>query len=154
KAGKPLLSWRVAILPYLDQGALYKQFRLDEPWDSDHNKKLLAKMPAVLEPPLRPDGWRPNTTFYQVFTGDDTLFPPGKTVKITDVRGGRSGPLRVVEAGEAVPGTKPQDLPYDPTRPLPMLGGIFHEGFQAVMADGRTGRFLPKNFPPAMLRGL
>ena len=45
--GKPLLSWRVAILPYFEQNALYDQFRLDEPWDSPHNLKLLKTMPAV-----------------------------------------------------------------------------------------------------------
>src|SRR5438045_1511259 len=44
KAGKPLLSWRVAILPWIEEGALYKQFKLDEPWDSKHNKALLKKM--------------------------------------------------------------------------------------------------------------
>ncbi len=47
KAGKPLLSWRVAILPYIEQDNLYKQFHLDEPWDSDHNKKLLEQMPPL-----------------------------------------------------------------------------------------------------------
>ena len=45
KNGKALLSWRVAILPYIEQDVLYKQFKLDEPWDSEHNKKLLEKMP-------------------------------------------------------------------------------------------------------------
>src|SRR5207253_5726964 len=47
KDGKPLLSWRVALLPYLEQDNLYKQFKLDEPWDSEHNKKLIARMPKV-----------------------------------------------------------------------------------------------------------
>ncbi len=47
KNGKPLLSWRVFILPYIEQQDLYKQFHLDEPWDSEHNKKLLAKMPVI-----------------------------------------------------------------------------------------------------------
>ena len=47
KDGKPLLSWRVLMLPYLEQDALYKEFHLDEPWDSDHNKKLLEKMPPL-----------------------------------------------------------------------------------------------------------
>ena len=47
KDGKPLLSWRVLILPYVEQEDLYKQFHLDEPWDSEHNKKLIEKMPAV-----------------------------------------------------------------------------------------------------------
>src|SRR5262249_30142494 len=49
KTGKPMLSWRVLILPYIEQDALYKEFKLDEPWDSEHNKKLLAKMPKVYE---------------------------------------------------------------------------------------------------------
>src|SRR5262249_29159759 len=46
----PLLSWRVAILPYIGQRALYQRFRLNEPWDSKHNKKLLAQMPKVFAP--------------------------------------------------------------------------------------------------------
>ena len=45
--GKPLLSWRVHILPYIEQNELYKQFHLDEPWDSDHNKTLIEKMPEI-----------------------------------------------------------------------------------------------------------
>ena len=51
KDGKPLLSWRVAILPELREFALYRQFKLDEAWDSPHNLKLLAKMPRIYAPP-------------------------------------------------------------------------------------------------------
>src|SRR5690606_13567468 len=51
KDGKPLLSWRVGLLPFLEEGALYNEFHLDEPWDSDHNKKLIARMPAVYRSP-------------------------------------------------------------------------------------------------------
>jgi hypothetical protein len=50
KDGKLLLSWRVAILPYIEEEALYKQFKLDEPWDSEQNKKLSEKMPKVFAP--------------------------------------------------------------------------------------------------------
>ena len=49
--GKPLLSWRVHILPFLEEGELYKQFRLDEPWDSEHNRKLIEKMPDAYADP-------------------------------------------------------------------------------------------------------
>ena len=51
KDGKPALSWRVALLPYLDQQSLYDRFHLDEPWDSPHNKALIKEMPARLQMP-------------------------------------------------------------------------------------------------------
>jgi hypothetical protein len=158
KDGKPLLSWRVALLRQLPIGEndLYREFKLDEPWDSEHNKKLIARMPTWYEPPVKPAGWQPNTTFYQVFTGQQTLFPPRGTwsLPMVEASDGTANTLLIVEAFEAVPWTKPADLPYDPARPLPQLGGIFPGGFQAVMADGRTARFLPKDIPPATLRAL
>ncbi len=49
--GKTPHSWRVAILPYLDQQELYKQYNLNEPWDSPHNKKLLKKSPPSIGTP-------------------------------------------------------------------------------------------------------
>ena len=77
KQGRPLLSWRVHLLPHLGEQKLYKEFHLDEPWDSEHNKKLVAKMPKVFANPAVPklaaDG---KTTFLAsvhpdaVFTGD------------------------------------------------------------------------------------
>ncbi len=142
-AGKPLLSWRVALLPYVNQAALYQEFKLDEAWDGPHNKKLLERMPAIYAPPLQPPGWKPNTTYYQVFVGDQTLFPPGRPMRLQNVTDGTAFTLMIVEAGEAVPWTKPEDLPYDPARPLPALGGIFYDGFQAVFADGRSGASSP-----------
>ncbi len=48
---KPLLSWRVHLLPYLGEAELYNEFHLDEPWDSPHNKKLIEKMPQVYKNP-------------------------------------------------------------------------------------------------------
>jgi RNA polymerase sigma factor (sigma-70 family) len=71
KDGKPLLSWRVALLPFFEEDNLYRQFHLDEPWDSAHNKKLLARMPKVFSVPGQKDK---NATFYQVFVGPSTMF--------------------------------------------------------------------------------
>jgi RNA polymerase sigma factor (sigma-70 family) len=134
KGGKALLSWRVAILPYLEQEALYKQFKLDEPWDSPHNKKLLAKMPKVFAPLAGKA--KANTTFFRVFTGKDTVFPGKEGIRLQDVLDGTSNTLMIVEAGEAVPWTKPDELPYDAKKPLPKLGGQFKDGFFLARCDG------------------
>jgi hypothetical protein len=71
KNGKPLLSWRVLLLPYLDQQNLYQQFHLDEAWDSPHNKKLLETKVKAYHIPGHDDWTR---TYYQVFVGEDTVF--------------------------------------------------------------------------------
>ncbi|HEY8503525.1 MAG TPA: DUF1559 domain-containing protein, partial [Gemmataceae bacterium] len=112
KQGRPLLSWRVAILPYLDQNNLYQQFKLDEPWDSEHNKKLLEKMPEIYAP-VRGKAPQPHSTYYQVFTGPGTPFAGPKGLHFREFKDGLSNTLLVVEAGVAVPWTKPQDIPYD-----------------------------------------
>ena len=74
--GKPLLSWRVLILPFLeDDDNLYAQFKLDEPWDSPHNIKLLTKMPEVYAHPADPEAAKKGLTYYQVFVGEPGGFP-------------------------------------------------------------------------------
>src|SRR5262249_12689161 len=90
--GKALLSWRVAILPFIEEEKLYKEFKLDEPWDSPHNKKLIAKMPKVFAgAPVKAGDPEPasNTTPYQVFMGPGTPFPmPNSKVRLTDITDG------------------------------------------------------------------
>jgi hypothetical protein len=142
--GKPLLSWRVHLLPYLgpQEQALYRRFRLDEPWDSDHNRKLLAARPAVYMPFPGAEALDPEVTFFQVFTGPQTPFPRGRSVSLRDFTDGSSNTFMIVEGGKAVPWTKPEDLPYDPQQPVPKLGGQFKGGFTAALADASV-RFIP-----------
>jgi RNA polymerase sigma factor (sigma-70 family) len=150
--GTPLLSWRVAILPYIEQDALYRQFKLDEAWDSPHNKKLLDQMPKLYAPVAGqvPDK---HSTFYQVFTGKGTVFPGPKAIRIADIIDGTSNTVMVVEGGEAVLWTKPAELPYAPDKPLPLLGGMFVGGFNAAFADGSV-RFLKDSIDPKTLRAI
>jgi WD40 repeat protein/tRNA A-37 threonylcarbamoyl transferase component Bud32 len=135
KDGKPLLSWRVALLPYLDEEKLYKQFKLDEPWDSAHNRKLLAKIPRVYAS-VRGKTETPYATHYQVFVGKGAVFEGKRRIRMADLTDGTSNTLLVVEAAEPVPWTKPADLTYDPAKALPRLGGLFLNGFHAAFADG------------------
>jgi hypothetical protein len=153
KDGKPLLSWRVAILPYVEQDQLYQQFRLNEPWDSEHNKQLLQRMPKLYAPPAHVKTKEPYTTFYQVFVGKGAGFEGKRGLRIVDFTDGTSNTILVVEAAEPVPWTKPEDLPYDDKQPLPKVGGFYPDGFNAAFADGSV-HFLKKTLKPDTLRAL
>jgi hypothetical protein len=136
KDGRPLLSWRVLVLPYIEQDGLYRQFRLDEPWDSPHNIQLLPKMPKVYSPfDGRPTS-EPYTTYYQVFVGKGAAFEGARGLRADgDFPDGTSNTILIVEAGSAVPWTKPEDLAYEAGKPLPRLGGLFKGTFRAALAD-------------------
>ncbi len=150
KNGKPLLSWRVHILPYLDQNELYKQFKLDEAWDSEHNKKLIAKMPAVYR--TSPNLEAGKTTLLGV-AGERATFPGNKAVKILDYRDGTSNTIIVVDVDEAkaVPWTKPEDYAYDPANPGAGLKGRFDGKFAALFCDGSVRMISGKVDPKLLL---
>ena len=95
KDGKrALLSWRVAMLPFLEQEKLYKEFKLDEAWDSDHNKKLIAKMPDVFKDPSAPPSKEPGMTHYQVFVGGGSAFRlQPQSCRLFDITDGTSNTI-------------------------------------------------------------
>jgi prepilin-type processing-associated H-X9-DG protein len=142
KDGKPLLSWRVAILPYVEQQELYNKFKLDEPWDSPHNKALIKEMPSVYLCPSRRNP-EPGTTTYRVFVGDGAMFQAGQGTPIQSVTDGTSNTILTVESNEAVLWTKPDDLKFDMNAKPSLYGaGSLHPGgFNAGFADGSV-RFI------------
>jgi hypothetical protein len=150
KEGKPLLSWRVALLPYLDQTQLYQRFKLDESWDSPHNIKLLPLMPAVYRSPL-PSQESSERTYYRVFVGPDAAFDLQTGRRRADITDGMSNTLLAVDAANAVPWTKPEELVYGAHKPLPRLGTYFNGGFNAVFMDGWV-KYFPHVPPEAILR--
>jgi uncharacterized protein (TIGR03067 family) len=155
KDGKtPLLSWRVALLPYIQEGALYREFKLDEPWDSEHNKKLIAKMPKVYEPVgLGSKG--AGFTYYQVVTGADTVFDGAKTAKMPgSFPDGTSNTVLVVEAKDPVIWTKPEDLVLPKKgEKMPELGGMFNTGMNLLLCDASV-LWVRKDIEPATLRAI
>lgn len=150
KDGKPVLSWRVAILPFLDHGDLYKQFKLDEAWDGPTNRPLLEKLPTVFAP-VRVTA-KKGLTFYQGFAGPDAVFDPkNRNVKIHAIADGSSVTALVVEAGVPVKWTKPADLAFDPAKGLSKLGGQLDGDFAMLFCDGHVGR-VRKDFDAAMMK--
>jgi prepilin-type processing-associated H-X9-DG protein len=144
--GKPLLSWRVAILPYIEQDNLYKQFKLDEPWDSEHNIKLIQTIPAVYVHPSAPKVKSDYPlTHYQVLVGNNAAFDLKKGSQFADFTDGLSNTIWLVEAEKGVPWTKPDDIEYDPKK-LPALGKFFPGGVNAGFADGSV-RFITHRVP-------
>lgn len=143
KDGQPLYSWRVLLLPCIEQDEVYNEFHLDEPWDSVHNIRLLERMPQAYAPPgsrrkLAP----PGHTFCRVFVGKDTAFenPDGQDLK--DFGTSQSNTILVVEGGEPVPWTKPEGLKFAPREPLPRLATVFNDGFRFALVDSSV-RFMP-----------
>ncbi len=151
--GKPLLSWRVLILPYLEQKPLYDQFHLDEPWDSKHNKTLIARMPQEFKPPGGKAA--PGKTNYLTVRGKNTVFPGKDKIKLPDILDGTSNTIVVVEVSDksAVIWTKPDDFKYDEKKPFAGLLGLRPGGFNAVFCDGSV-HFIAESIEADILKHL
>jgi len=137
KDKKPLLSWRVQILPYIEEDNLYKQFKLDEPWDSDNNKKLIEAMPKLYKP-VRGKA-DPGMTFYQAFGGSNGWLKPGASIPAS-FPDGTSNTFVCAEAAKPVIWTKPDDMIFN-GKDVPALGGMFDGRFHAGFGDGTVRRF-------------
>lgn len=134
--GQRLLSWRVLILPYIDHADLYQRFRLDEPWDSEHNRKLIPLMPEIYGPAGAEQIGM--TKIVAPLTEGSVFGRKGAVVKLSEIKDGAGNTILVTEASSAaaVVWTKPADLKIDVGNPLAMLVGGNADSFRACMCDG------------------
>ena len=149
--GKTEHSWRVAILPYLELvGAnLYDEYRLDQPWDSPQNMKVLAKMPSVFRSAMAP-AQSTNSCFY-VLNGPEAAFDGNTERRLRDIVDGTSKTIFVVGVRGDTPWTKPDDIPFDLNADQLELNGFHREGFIAATGDGSV-RFISNGVEEATLK--
>lgn len=160
--GKTPHSWRVELLPFLGASDIYERYRMDEPWDSAHNKKLLERMPSVFR---HPKASRDSTNAaYFVFAGrksiaddnaelrslpatadtgfsDNPLFssvPRRDGPRIFEATDRPSLTILLVEAERDIPWTKPEDLAFEHDKELPKVGNYWDDGFWIAFADGAS----------------
>lgn len=139
KEGKPLLSWRVQILPYLGHNLLYKQFKQNEPWDSEYNKKLIRRIPPSFRETQ--DDLNKGTTPFQAPVGLATIFPPGGTgtnsIQIINELSNTIMIVKVPEDKSAI-WTKPEDWEIDANLSAKDLLKGFTNAIVFACADGEV----------------
>jgi hypothetical protein len=155
--GKPMHSWRVLILPYLDQQALYEQYDFNEPWDGPNNSRMLNVRIPAYSCPSHP-GTSPNTTAYTAIFGENCIFRGSESVPITEITDGTSNTILVAEAdGTGIPWSKPHDLDVDQLGAAVIgangLSSHHRGGFHVLMADGAV-RFVSENIGRQVLSAL
>ena len=129
--GKPLYSWRVLLLPYVEENQLYNEFHLDEPWDSPNNKPLLARMPKIYAPPRSGPPKEPYATYYQVFDGPGAAFDSDKSKGLHPFN-----PMGLMPFGAPAPGG-----PGQPGGPALMQGANVSR-IPATFTDGTSNTIL------------
>jgi len=160
---QPRLSWRVDLLPYLNESMLHQRFQTDEAWDSVSNKPLgrqrVEQYVASYDPPTTAD------TRWRGFTGPGTVFEPGRKISLNTIEDGTSTTILFAESSELVTWTAPNDYafsnPFNPgplrkgekTHPLPTLGKPNADGFIVAMCDGSV-RYVKKSISPDTLNRL
>jgi prepilin-type processing-associated H-X9-DG protein len=158
-AGRPMHSWRVLVLPFMEQGGLYNQYNFAEPWNGPNNRALLGQMPAIFSCPTR-DGVPTSFTKVVAISGPGTMFPGARPVAFGEITDGPADTAMIAEVSNMeIPWTAPVDLdvrtmcftindPRGPGISSPHPGGA-HIGF----GDGRT-YFVHSGLPTDTLRAL
>ncbi len=141
--GRPAHSWRVLLLPYLEEQALYDAYSFDEPWDGPNNRKLADKMPDFFRC-TRSKRAGKDRTHYVVLRGEGSVFPTKGSTTLKQIRDGISDTILVVELPRGdTPWMAPRDFDASKfsTEFLEPGGSSRHSGVGLVaFADGHSHR--------------
>ncbi|TWU43232.1 hypothetical protein Q31b_22700 [Novipirellula aureliae] len=151
--GNPLLSWRVKILPFIEEQALYEEFHFDEPWDSEHNLPLSKRLPAAFE--AKGVKLEAGMTVIHAIVGKDRGLLEKENVSFRQFLDGLSNSILIAEVNpdQAVPWSKPEDVVIDMADPLNHFTRENDNGFYIGMADGAV-KFIKKGFDAKMFKAL
>jgi Protein of unknown function (DUF1559) len=148
-------SFRVSLLPYMEQDALYRSIDLTQPWDSSRNLPLTSTHLRDFSDPNYPDLVGNNKTPYRAFVGGGAMFKTdGSRVRLQDITDGASNTIMLIQTTETIPWAKPQEIPYSKTTPLPSFGAPNSSAFQVLFADGSVRAVRVNTVPEADLRSL
>lgn len=163
---RPHISWRTILLPYAEASVLYEKYKLNEPWDSPHNKALMQSSIEVFRCPSNKTDFGKPTTNYVAVIGPNTAWrSDGTVVSVKDFTDGVSNTILLVETKEAgIHLFEPRDLSLDQmilSINSPVGQGISSDhriktqslGIHVLMADGTVWR-LPDKTPPEVIHAL
>lgn len=156
--GKPMHSWRVLILPFMEQKALYDRYNFDEPWDGPNNRQLADMIPPPYRCPSDPAGPGSTTTNYAAITGPGTVFDGEMATTMPSITDGTSNTILVVETTAGINWMEPRDLDISQmalqVNASPAEISSHHPGgAQVVFVDGHTS-FLQQSVTAQVLRAL
>jgi hypothetical protein len=153
--GRPWHSWRVLILPYIGEEALFKLYRFDEPWDGPNNSRLLALRPAYFGCHSARGKEDPRNTNYVAVTGPGTVFPSGSWTTDKQIHDGCESTVWLIEASELdIKWTEPRDVtigaPRENAAASRAIRSRDYRGAGVVMVSGDVWRarrgLLPETF--------
>jgi hypothetical protein len=159
--GKPMHSWRVLLLPFVEREKLYKQYRFDEPWDGPNNGSLAARHPQILCYDC-PSEYPAPMTSYVAVVGPGTAWHGAKPRCFDDFADGLDCTIMVVEvANSGIHWMEPRDLDFatlpmvvnPPEGFLGISGNHVFKGANVAFADFSV-RFLKEDLPAQTLRAL
>ena len=158
-AGKPIHSWRVLILPFIEQQALYSRYNFNEPWDGPNNSLLAKEMPSVFRCPANKAN--PGTlTDYVAIVGPETIWQANRGATFDEITDGSANTIAVVEAaGLGVNWMEPRDLPFSTVanginpKQGPSMASQHPNYIIALFVDGHT-QTIQQNISHQLLRAI